>query len=174
MANPTNEPKKVMTAEEVSQYLKIPLSTVYDLTKRGKLKGAKVGKHWRYFKDQIDRYLLGGKTPVSTPRERRESPRINCKLPAQLVAVVSAEPHPLQEGQILNLSEGGLLFEGLSTDGLLRTSDPVKASFALDGGEKVEAQGRIVHRLFETRPSYGIKFRDLPKEVKTQIRKYVG
>ena len=34
---------KVMTVKEVSEYLKIPLSTVYDLTKKGKLRAIKFG-----------------------------------------------------------------------------------------------------------------------------------
>ena len=45
--------KKVMTAQEVSEQLRIPLSTVYGLTKRGKIPAIKLGKHWRYLESDI-------------------------------------------------------------------------------------------------------------------------
>ena len=48
-----------MTAQEVGDFLKIPLSTVYALTKRGTLRGVKFGKHWRYVEGEIHNYLLG-------------------------------------------------------------------------------------------------------------------
>lgn len=50
---------RVMTAQEVGDYLRLPLSTVYSLTKRGILKGAKFGKHWRYLESEIHAYLFG-------------------------------------------------------------------------------------------------------------------
>jgi len=37
-----------LTAEEVSAYLRLPLSTVYKLTQEKRIPGFKVGKHWRY------------------------------------------------------------------------------------------------------------------------------
>ena len=42
-----------LTAEEVADYLRIPLSTVYKLTQDQKLPAFKVGKHWRYKKQSI-------------------------------------------------------------------------------------------------------------------------
>jgi len=43
----------LMTAEEVSRFLRIPLVSVYHLTRKGEVKGVKIGKHWRYQKDHI-------------------------------------------------------------------------------------------------------------------------
>lgn len=45
--------KRVMTAQEVSEHLRIPLSTIYNLTKRGKIPAIKLGKHWRYLESDI-------------------------------------------------------------------------------------------------------------------------
>lgn len=53
------EPDSIMTISEVSVYLKIPRSTVYKLVQEGKLPGQKVGRHWRFRKETIDRWLDG-------------------------------------------------------------------------------------------------------------------
>lgn len=45
------------TAEEVSKYLRIPLSTVYKLAQEKVLPGFKVGKHWRFRKDIIQKWI---------------------------------------------------------------------------------------------------------------------
>ncbi len=41
------------TAEEVSSYLRIPLSTIYKLAQDKVLPGFKVGKHWRFRRETI-------------------------------------------------------------------------------------------------------------------------
>lgn len=37
-----------LTVEEVAEYLRLPLSTVYKLVQDKRLPGFKVGKHWRF------------------------------------------------------------------------------------------------------------------------------
>src|SRR5262245_30642130 len=45
---------EVLTAEDLAAKLKIPASTLEELARRGKLKGAfKVGKHWRFDLDVL-------------------------------------------------------------------------------------------------------------------------
>lgn len=51
---------KVITIKEVSELLKIPVSTLYVLAKQGKLKGAKFGRQWRFVEQDILDYLHGG------------------------------------------------------------------------------------------------------------------
>ena len=46
-----------LTAEEVAEYLRLPLSTVYKFVQDKRLPGFKVGKHWRFRKETIDRWL---------------------------------------------------------------------------------------------------------------------
>lgn len=41
------------TAEEVSTYLRIPLSTIYKLAQDKVLPGFKVGKHWRFRREAV-------------------------------------------------------------------------------------------------------------------------
>lgn len=48
---------RIMTIEEVSLYLRIPVSTIYLLAQKGKLKGAKFGRHWRFLESEILSYL---------------------------------------------------------------------------------------------------------------------
>jgi len=46
-----------LTAEEVAEYLRLPLSTVYKLVQDKRLPGFKVGKHWRFRKDSIEKWI---------------------------------------------------------------------------------------------------------------------
>lgn len=48
---------QVMTVEELATYLKVSKSTLYKLVQAGKLPGQKVGKHWRFRKEAIDKWL---------------------------------------------------------------------------------------------------------------------
>ena len=53
---PENE-DSVLTIKELSEYLKIPKSSLYRLAQEGKVPGQKVGKHWRFLRSRIDRWL---------------------------------------------------------------------------------------------------------------------
>lgn len=57
-------PDAVMTIAELSKYLKISRSTLYKLAQEGKVPGQKVGRHWRFHKLTIDRWL--GDRPTKT------------------------------------------------------------------------------------------------------------
>jgi len=48
---------EVLTIQELSLYLKIPRSTLYKIVREGKVPGQKVGRHWRFHKEAIDRWL---------------------------------------------------------------------------------------------------------------------
>ena len=60
-------PGQVLTIDELSAYLKIPKSTVYKLAQEGKVPCQKVGRHWRFRKEAIDRWL-----EESRPNESRQ------------------------------------------------------------------------------------------------------
>ena len=47
----------VLTIDELSAYLKIPKSTLYKLVREGKVPCQKIGRHWRFRKEAIDRWL---------------------------------------------------------------------------------------------------------------------
>lgn len=47
----------VLTIEEASKYLRIPLSSLYKLAQGGKIPCQKVGRHWRFRKEAVDHWL---------------------------------------------------------------------------------------------------------------------
>ncbi|MGD0236200.1 MAG: helix-turn-helix domain-containing protein [Syntrophorhabdales bacterium] len=47
----------VLTIDELALYLKISKSTLYKLVREGKIPSQKVGRHWRFRKVAIDRWL---------------------------------------------------------------------------------------------------------------------
>jgi excisionase family DNA binding protein len=53
MANPPD----FMTIEEVSEYLRVPVSSLYKLAQQGKIPASKVGRHWRFRREFIDRWI---------------------------------------------------------------------------------------------------------------------
>ena len=47
----------IMTLDEVAKYLRIHKSTVYRMTKEGKIPAIKIGNQWRFKKNKIDEWL---------------------------------------------------------------------------------------------------------------------
>jgi excisionase family DNA binding protein len=45
--------------KELTAYLKMPRSTLYRLVQKKQLPGHKVGKVWRFDRDEIDRWIKG-------------------------------------------------------------------------------------------------------------------
>lgn len=64
---------EIMTIQEASDFLRIPLSSLYKLAQQGKVPCQKVGRHWRFHKlalekwfekfpvDEMDKYRQGDK-----------------------------------------------------------------------------------------------------------------
>ena len=51
------ETEPIMTIEEIANYLKIPKSTVYKLAQEAKIPCQKVGRHWRFRRSTINKWL---------------------------------------------------------------------------------------------------------------------
>ena len=54
---------EVMTIQETSEYLRVPVSSLYKLAQGGKIPCQKVGRHWRFKRRAIENWLeptLGG------------------------------------------------------------------------------------------------------------------
>lgn len=47
----------VLTINELAEYLKLSKSTLYHLARRGDVPGQKIGRHWRFHRATIDRWL---------------------------------------------------------------------------------------------------------------------
>jgi len=58
----------VLNADEASAWLKIPKSTLYKLCTEGEIPAAKVGRHWRFHRETLEKWLLGR----TTTRESKE------------------------------------------------------------------------------------------------------
>jgi len=59
----------VLTLDELSVYLKIPKSTLYKIVREGKIPCQKVGRHWRFRKVAIDRWLEEAKPKGPSVKE---------------------------------------------------------------------------------------------------------
>ena len=46
----------IMIVNEVAEYLRVPVPTIYKLLQEGRLPGFKVGKHWRIRRCDIEKY----------------------------------------------------------------------------------------------------------------------
>jgi len=56
---------EVLTIEDLAAYLKIPKSTLYKLVREGKIPSQKIGRHWRFRKEAIDRWLEATNVPAT-------------------------------------------------------------------------------------------------------------
>ncbi len=50
----------ILTAQDLSEYLKITTTTIYKLAQQGKIPCFKIGSEWRFKKDLIDKWLESG------------------------------------------------------------------------------------------------------------------
>ncbi len=51
-------PAKVMTVNELSDYLRVHRLTIYRLLKKGEIPGFKIGSDWRFNVEAIDQWRL--------------------------------------------------------------------------------------------------------------------
>jgi len=54
-----NDLPQILTIEEASGYLRIPLSTLYKLAQEGRVPCQKVGRHWRFHQETLKEWLAG-------------------------------------------------------------------------------------------------------------------
>ena len=60
MPDKPDKPEKILGIEGLAKYLDVSKSTLYKLAKERKLPGQKIGKHWRFRQETIDKWLNGG------------------------------------------------------------------------------------------------------------------
>ncbi len=49
--------ENVLKADEISTWLRIPKSTIYKLCQEGKIPGTKIGRHWRFDRQDIEAWF---------------------------------------------------------------------------------------------------------------------
>ena len=66
----------ILTVDELQSYLKIPKPTLYALAQNGRIPAAKIGKHWRFRRGEIDEWLKAqqwNRPAVRRQRRQRDS-----------------------------------------------------------------------------------------------------
>lgn len=53
----SNTPPEIMTISETAEYLRISISSLYKLAQEGRIPCQKVGRHWRFRRQALDRWL---------------------------------------------------------------------------------------------------------------------
>jgi len=53
--------ERLLTIKDRAQYLHLNEMTVYSYAQKGKISGIKVGRNWRFRKEDVDRWLEGQK-----------------------------------------------------------------------------------------------------------------
>jgi excisionase family DNA binding protein len=66
---PVTVQSTVLTIDDLAEYLKISKSTLYKLAQEGALPGQKVGRHWRFHREAVDRWLC--KTPATRKKANK-------------------------------------------------------------------------------------------------------
>lgn len=56
----------VMTVSDVAEFLHIPVSTVYELTRRGEPPARRVGRAWRFLRPRLEEFLWGSQASART------------------------------------------------------------------------------------------------------------
>ena len=65
---------EVMTIQETSEYLRVPISSLYKLAQDGKIPCQKVGRHWRFHRETLINWIAGNSlNNLSEPKEVGES-----------------------------------------------------------------------------------------------------
>lgn len=184
MNDKSNNTNEILNAEQVSQYLCIPIRTIYHLTKQGKIKAAKIGKQWRYMKQDIDHYLQHGtnfsQEPIRIPYptssefiERRKWSRLNTNLKCQYQINLQPFKTINDHGIVKNISANGL-FLCMPNDKLNKVdiSDPVKLQFSLvANGGKINISAIVLRK---NDHGFGLKFRHINEDTQKDILDYIG
>lgn len=68
MADQTSD---IMTIEEVAEFLRIPVSSVYKLAQEGKIPAQKVGRHWRFHRPTLTKWIAH-EVYVDSPKSNSE------------------------------------------------------------------------------------------------------
>ncbi len=59
---------KLMTVEEVAEYLRVKVSTVYQWAKEGKIPASKVGRLWRFDPNEVEAWVRQQKMVDCPPK----------------------------------------------------------------------------------------------------------
>lgn len=61
----------LMTLQEIARYLKLSVHTIYKMVEQGRLPGIKLGKHWRFRKEEVYEWLTRKTTAAAKARHEK-------------------------------------------------------------------------------------------------------
>lgn len=172
---------KILNAQQVSERFRVSLSTVHHLTRMGKLRAIKNGKMWVYQEEDIENYLAGGYAADRRRAERRQGERrrfrrVNCFIQAKAVGRDSNDTWE-GDGTILNMCEGGLLFElhGRTAAGI-HPETPVIVSLyfpTLGHLPEMRLRGKVIYFHELPKRRFGVGFQNLDPDTQRAIQEYL-
>ena len=174
----------ILTAPEVAAMLKVPVTTVYKLTREGKLPAARVGKHWRYLRMDLIQQIRrdAAQEQRAAAAERRRHRRVPWEADCEFSVAVDSATRCDGQGVVRNLSRSGamLSIDRLVVQGrLVRIDDPILLHVSDDtslgtaiGGEAL--RGRVVHVQNDKSTFMGIAFEGLADEAAGRIDELIG
>lgn len=59
---------KWLTLEELTEYLKLGRTKLYQMAQKGKLPASKVGNQWRFDREEIDEWVRSQRIPKSNQK----------------------------------------------------------------------------------------------------------
>ena len=68
---------ELMTLQEVAQYLRLSIQTLYKMVEQGRIPALKAGAQWRFRRDEVDEWMrrraaaFTGPPPILRTRRRR-------------------------------------------------------------------------------------------------------
>jgi len=63
--------EKWLTLEQIAEYLQMSTSSIYKMAQKGKIPAYKVGRQWRFKKEEIDRWIERGKLGIEVSKLQR-------------------------------------------------------------------------------------------------------
>ncbi len=172
------DPKKMMGAVQVSEYLRISLSTVHHLTRAGKLKSEKIGKKWCYTKQDLDFYLEHGHSVENkTDEDRREYERYLCNLHGRLKIDAGKDLLWAGDAVMRNYSLGGALFEttaDFQIEKLRKELTQINVDLAIDSKHTYKLNGKLVYFVHPGVTRLGIEFDQSSRESISEVSQFLG
>lgn len=174
-----------LTAKQLSKYLCMPVRTIRRLSKQGKIKAVKIGKHWRYNKSDIERYANSGTVFSKKPArssgsiversDRRSCQRINSNFLCRYRINLIPYKNIIDNGIIKNISACGAFLDVQDKRiNNIEIDDPVVLTFNINNKSKIiniETEGKIVRK---NEKGLGVVFRNMDDETRNRMIKYVG
>jgi excisionase family DNA binding protein len=67
-AGPRRPRSDILTAQETAEWIRIPLKTIYELAKTGRMPARRVGKQYRFNRKAVLEWLQGSRNGVALTR----------------------------------------------------------------------------------------------------------